>query len=248
MKARQIRTIIVDDEEPARQLLRRYIAEIPNVELVAECSNGFEAVKSITELKPDVVILDIQMPKLSGFEVIELLDDPPFILFSTAYDEYALRAFEVHALDYLLKPYSVERLKEAFERVKERLAQRTPQKLHSLAEKVQENASPLERILVKEGSKVVVIPVNSISYIEAQDDYVALHAEGKKHLKQQRMAQLEKLLDSSKFIRIHRSYILNIEHLYRIELYAKDSRLVILRDGTKIPVSRSGYKKLKAQL
>lgn len=248
MKQSKIRTIIVDDEKPARDLLKRYLSELSNVELIAECSNGFEAVKAITELHPDVVILDIQMPKLNGFEVLELLEEPPIIIFSTAYDEYALKAFEVHALDYLLKPYTLERLREAFEHVEEIIARKNSQQVRKVLSEVKKSEAPLERILVKEGSKVIVIPVNDIVYIEAQDDYAAIHTETKTHLKQQRMAELEELLDSSKFIRIHRSYILNVDHLARIELYAKDSRVAILKNGTKIPISRTGYEKLKVRL
>jgi two-component system LytT family response regulator len=248
MEKNKFRTIIVDDEAPARELLKRYIAEIPGVELIAECSNGFDAVKAISELHPEVVILDIQMPKLNGFEVIELLDELPYIIFSTAYDEFALKAFEVHAIDYLLKPYSLDRLKEAFQHIQNYFSKTQLQSLKEISTIVQSKNVPIERILVKEGAKVVIIPVDQIMYIEAQDDYAAIHSEDKVHLKQQRMAELEKILDSTKFVRIHRSYILNVEYLARIELYAKDSRVAILRDGTKLPISRSGYEKLKKQL
>jgi len=248
MEKHKFRTIIVDDEAPARELLKRYIAEIPGVELIAECSNGFDAVKAISELHPEVVILDIQMPKLNGFEVIELLDELPYIIFSTAYDEFALKAFEVHAIDYLLKPYSLDRLKEAFQHIQNYFSKTQLQSLKEISTIVQSKNVPIERILVKEGAKVVIIPVDQIMYIEAQDDYAAIHSEDKVHLKQQRMAELEKILDSTKFVRIHRSYILNVEYLARIELYAKDSRVAILRDGTKLPISRSGYEKLKKQL
>ncbi len=248
MEKNKFRTIIVDDEAPARELLKRYIAEIPGVELIAECSNGFDAVKAISELHPEVVILDIQMPKLNGFEVIELLDELPYIIFSTAYDEFALKAFEVHAIDYLLKPYSLDRLKEAFQHIQNYFSKTQLQSLKEISTIVQSKNVPIERILVKEGAKVVIIPVDQIMYIEAQDDYAAIHTEDKVHLKQQRMAELEKILDSTKFVRIHRSYILNVEYLARIELYAKDSRVAILRDGTKLPISRSGYEKLKKQL
>ncbi len=244
----KLRTVIVDDEEPARTLLKHYLANIEGVELVAECSNGFEAVKAITELKPAVVILDIQMPKLNGFEVLELIEEPPAIIFSTAYDEFALKAFEVHAVDYLLKPYSKERLSEALERVHKNSGQKQREILRTVVDSVNTSKTPVERILIKEGTRVVIIPVDSIIYIEAQDDYAAIHCEGKVYLKQQRMAKLETILDRTKFVRIHRSYILNVEHLSRIELYTKDSRVAILRDGTKLPISRSGYELLKKQL
>ncbi|MCX7984853.1 MAG: LytTR family transcriptional regulator DNA-binding domain-containing protein [Bacteroidetes bacterium] len=248
MKYQKIRTIIVDDEKPARDLLKRYLSEISNVELLTECTNGFEAVKAITELKPDIVILDIQMPKLTGFEVLELLDNPPVVIFSTAYDEYALKAFEVHALDYLLKPYTLERLREAFKNAEKILVGKQSYHVKNFLTDVKNHYVPLERILVKEGTKVVVIPTDEIVYIQAQDDYAAIHTGSKVHLKQQRMRELENVLDSSKFIRIHRSYILNIEYLARIELYAKDSRVAILRNGEKLPISRTGYEKLKIRL
>lgn len=243
-----IRTILVDDEEPARMILHEYLSKHNNVEIVAECANGFEAVKALTELKPDLAILDIQMPKLNGFEVLELVDNPPTIIFATAYDQYAVKAFEQHAVDYLLKPFSKERLDEALEHVLEHLKKKKPLPVDALAEAAGLKPSTLERILVKDGSKVHVIPTDKIDYLEAQDDYVAIKVEGKSHLKQQRMAELEKLLDPTKFVRVHRSYIVNLERIGRIELYAKDSRVAILKDGTKLHISRSGYDKLKIML
>jgi two-component system LytT family response regulator len=242
-----LRTIIVDDEEPARIVLREFLSAHEEINIIAECANGFDAVKAITDSKPDLVILDIQMPKLNGFEVLELVDRPPSIIFATAYNQYAVKAFEVHAVDYLLKPFSKERLTEALDHAKEHLLNKffPIQKLASAAGM---RPSPLERILVKDGSKVHVIPVDKIDYIEAQDDYVAIRSDGKTHLKQERMAELEKELDTSKFVRVHRSYILNLERIARIELYAKDSRMAILKDGTKLLISRAGYDKLKGLL
>ena len=243
-----IRTIIVDDEEPARILLREYLSSNKEVKIIAECANGFDAVKAMTELKPDLVILDIQMPKLNGFEVLELADQPPAVIFATAYNQYAVKAFEVHARDYLLKPFSKERLNEALEHVKGHLKKKKSVPAQVLASAAGMRPSPLERILVKDGSKVHVIQVEKIDYIEAQDDYIAIKTDGKTHLKQERMAELEKELDTSKFVRVHRSYILNIERIARIELYAKDSRVAILKDGTKLLISRAGYDKLKGLL
>jgi two-component system, LytTR family, response regulator len=242
-----LRTIIVDDEEPARIVLREFLSAHEEINIIAECANGFDAVKAITDSKPDLVILDIQMPKLNGFEVLELVDRLPSIIFATAYNQYAVKAFEVHAVDYLLKPFSKERLTEALDHAKEHLLNKffPIQKLASAAGM---RPSPLERILVKDGSKVHVIPVDKIDYIEAQDDYVAIRSDGKTHLKQERMAELEKELDTSKFVRVHRSYILNLERIARIELYAKDSRMAILKDGTKLLISRAGYDKLKGLL
>lgn len=242
-----IQTIIVDDEEPARLVLREFLSTHEEIKIIAECSNGFEAVKAITESRPDLVILDIQMPKLNGFEVLELVDRPPAIIFATAYNQYAIKAFEVHAVDYLLKPFSKERLAEAILHARGHLKKKSFP-IQELASAAGMKPSPLERILVKDGSKVNVIPVDKIDYIEAQDDYVAIRSDGKTHLKQERMAELEKELDTSKFVRVHRSFILNLERIARIELYAKDSRMAILKDGTKLLISRTGYDKLKGLL
>jgi two-component system LytT family response regulator len=247
-KTRAIRTVIVDDEEPARLVLREYLADHQDIEIAADCANGFEAVKAITELHPDLVFLDIQMPKLNGFEVLELVDRPPAIIFATAYNQYALKAFEVHAADYLLKPFSKERLTEALEHARRQLKHHKPIPVQAIASAAGMTVSPLERILVKDGSKVHIIPVDRIDYIEAQDDYVSIKSEGKSFLKQERMAALEKELDGKTFVRVHRSYILNIERIARIELYAKDSRMAILKDGTKLLISRAGYDKLTGLL
>ena len=242
-----IRTIIVDDEEPARLVLREFLSAHEEIKIIAECANGFEAVKAVTESRPDLVILDIQMPKLNGFEVLELVDRPPAIIFATAYNQYAIKAFEVHAVDYILKPFSKERLAEALEHARKHLHKKS-MPFQELASAAGMRPSPLERILVKDGSKVHVIPVDKIDYIEAQDDYVAIKSDGKTHLKQERMAELEKELDATKFVRVHRSTILNLERIARIELYAKDSRMAILKDGTKLLISRTGYDKLKGLL
>ena len=243
-----IRTVIVDDEEPARLLLREFLSTDEEVKIISECANGFDAVKAITESTPDLVILDIQMPKLNGFEVLELVDQPPAIIFATAYNQYAVKAFEVHAVDYLLKPFSKERLHEALEHVKRHLKQKKSIPIQALASAAGMKPSPLERILVKDGSKVHVIPVDKIDYIEAEDDYIAIKSGGKTYLKQERMTKLEKELDGKAFVRVHRSFILNIERIARIELYAKDSRVAILKDGTKLLISRAGYDKLKGLL
>ena len=248
MPQTDIRTILIDDEEPARMVLREYLAAAPDIRIVAECSNGFDAVKQIGELDPDLIFLDIQMPKLSGFEVLELIDQQPAVVFATAYDQYALKAFEVHAADYLLKPFSADRVAEALVHVRERLKKSEKLPLKVLASEAKAPGFPLERILIKEGSKVHVIPVENLDYIEAQDDYVAIKTDGRSYLKQQRMAELEQALDPAQFVRVHRSFIVNIERIARIELYAKDSRMAILKDGTKLLISRSGYDKLKEML
>ncbi len=243
-----LRAVIVDDETPARQLLREYLGDFPGIDLVGECANGFEAVKLLPELKPDLLFLDIQMPKLTGFEVLELIEPPPAVIFATAYDQFALKAFEIHAVDYLLKPFSKERLAEAVDRARERLHHHRKLPVASLATEARGTGTPLERVLIKEGSRVHVIPVDRIDYIEAEDDYVSIHADGKKHLKQQRLTELEGLLDSQRFVRVHRSFIINIDRIARIELYAKDSRVAILKDGRQLQISRSGYEKLKDRL
>jgi two-component system LytT family response regulator len=249
---------IVDDEAPARALLREYVAAHADVVVVAECANGFEAVKAIGESRPDLVFLDIQMPKLDGFEVLELLDPGPAVVFCTAYDEYALKAFEIHAVDYLLKPFGRERFAAALERVRARLresagaparsgevAPGTAPRAAELAAAARPRGRWLERVLVKDGAKVHVIPVEKLDYVEAQDDYVALHSEGREWLKNQALAELEQGLDPARFVRIHRSYVLNIERLARLEPYAKDSRVAVLKDGKELPVSRAGYARLK---
>jgi two-component system LytT family response regulator len=247
--ADELRVIMVDDEGPARLLLREYLEEIPGVLIVAECGNGFEAVKAVAEHEPDLMLLDIQMPKLDGFEVVELLERELPIIFITAHDEHALRAFEVHAVDYLLKPYSAERLAEAIERARDRIGRGDPPgSLDELVSDARPDGGDLERILVRDGSDVRVVPAETVDYIEARDDAVVIHAGGATHLKAQRLTTLEERLDPKRFIRVHRSFILNIDRLRSIELYAKDSRIAILADGTKVPVSRSGYSRLRELL
>ncbi len=243
-----LRAVIVDDEDLARAVLREHLGAFPQVTLVGECANGFQAVKAVADLKPDLLFLDIQMPKLNGFEVLELLPDPPAVIFVTAFDQYAVKAFEVHAIDYLLKPFSPERLGEALEQALARVGKTTTERLAALVADARQREAPIERILVRDGSRVHVVPVDKLDYVEAQDDYVCLHAEGKRFLKEQTMGELESLLDGTRFVRIHRSYILNIERIARVELYAKDSRIAILQNGTKLPVSRAGYARLSELL
>jgi len=236
-----VRAVIVDDEELARAVIREMLAAFPEIEIAAECANGFEAVKAVVETRPDLLFLDIQMPKLDGFEVLELIEAPgtpvPAVIFVTAYDQYAMRAFDAHAVDYLLKPFDAARLERALDRARERLGGRRA--LPEIAP-----AAVRERIVVKDGTKVHVIPIGKLDYVEAEDDYVALHSEGKKYLKQQPIASVEAMLDPARFVRIHRSAIVNLERVARIEPYGKESRLAILTDGTRLPVSRSGYARL----
>ena len=244
----RLRAVIVDDEDLARSVLREHLAAHPEVEIVGECANGFQAVKAVAELKPDLLFLDIQMPKLSGFEVLELLPERPAVVFVTAFDQFAVKAFDVHAADYLMKPFSPERLSDALTQVLARLGQREPADLDPLLAETRSREAPVERILVRDGTRVHVVLVDKLDYAEAQDDYVCLHSEGKRFLKEQTMAELETLLDPKRFVRIHRSYILNIERIARVELYAKDSRIAILQNGAKLPVSRSGYARLSELL
>jgi two-component system LytT family response regulator len=241
------KALIVDDEELARHIIRELLQPHAEIEIAAECANGFEAVKAYAEHKPDLIFLDVQMPKLSGFDVLELIGTDALVIFVTAYDQYAMRAFEVHAVDYLLKPIGRERFEAALKRAKGRLGEKMPE-AQELAAAARPPQQFLERLVVKDGTKVTLIPTAKLDYAEAQDDYVALASQGKKHLKQQTIASLEACLDPNSFVRIHRSYIVNLERVARIEPYGKDSRLAILTDGTRLPVSRAGYARLKALL
>jgi two-component system, LytTR family, response regulator len=241
-----LRVLIVDDEEPARSLLREYLTGA-DVEIVGECRNGFEAVKAVNDLAPDLLFLDIQMPKLNGFEVLELLGRDVAVVFATAFDEHAIRAFEVNAVDYILKPVSPERVKAALERARQRVAAHTPTPVGELAAAARP-AGATTRIVVRQGPRVHVIPVDKLDYAEAQDDYVSLHSEGKSYLKQQTLSDLEGSLDSARFVRIHRSYLLNLDRLARIDTEDGEPKGVVLGDGTRLPLSRSGYGRIKGML
>ena len=238
-----LRAVIVDDEELARAFLRELLQSHPEIELAAECANGFEAVKAVSEHSPDLLFLDVQMPKLDGFEVLELIDPGPAVVFVTAFDQYAMRAFEVHAVDYLLKPFSQERFEAALARARLRMGARVA--VSDLAAAARPPSSPyLERIVIRDGTRVHILPVAKLDYVEAQDDYVSLHSGGRSYLKQQTISSLEAGLDPARFVRIHRSYILNFERLARMEPYTKESRVAVLADGTQLPVSRAGYARL----
>ncbi len=247
---RKLRAVLVDDEELACRILREYLSSESGVEIVAECFNGFEAVKAISELHPDLVFLDVQMPKLNGFEVLELIGREIAVIFVTAYDAYALKAFDAHAIDYLLKPFSKQRFDVALQRARLRIESAKSVSLEPSA--LSAAARPpdefLERIVVKEGARVTIIPVEKLDYVEAQDDYVALHSQKRTYLKQQTISSLERLLSPKNFVRLHRSCIVNLERIAKIESYTQDSRLAILTDGTQLPVSRSGYGRLTALL
>jgi len=240
-----IRALIIDDETLARELIKNYLKNQPDIEIIGECENGFEGVKNIAELKPDVVFLDIQMPKLNGFEMLELTENPPEVIFITAHHEFAIRAFERNAIDYLLKPFSQERLFAALSKARDKIAagdggdKRIPKLIQQpLTEK-------LERIVVKTGIKIRIIPVDKIIYLEAQDDYIMVYTDEGKHLKQGTMKYYEDHLDNSKFIRVHRSYIVKIDQVTQLEPYGKDSYILKLKNGAALKVSRNGLKNLK---
>jgi two-component system LytT family response regulator len=240
--------IIVDDEELARKVIREHLSKHPDFEITAECANGFEAVKAVAECRPDLLFLDIQMPKLNGFEVLELIGSDMCVIFVTAYDEFALRAFEVHAVDYLMKPFSAARFAEALEHARTHIKREHEAPYSDLIAESRNRQKPLQRILIRDGARVHVLPVEKIDYIRAQDDYVSFMCAGKEYLKQEPLANLEELLDPARFIRIHRSCLLNVDRLAKLELMAKDSHVAILADGTQLPVSRSGYARLKPLL
>jgi two-component system LytT family response regulator len=244
-----MRIIIVDDEMLARGVVREYLAEHADVEIVAECANGFEAVKAITELAPDLVFLDIQMPKLDGFEVAELAGNKTRYIFATAFDQFAIKAFEFHALDYLLKPFSQQRFDQALAHARVNMGKGAGDAaVENIVREAAGRNKPVGRVLIRDGAKVHVINADRIEHIEAQDDYVQIRSEGKSYLKNQRMAELETQLDAEQFLRIHRSYIVNIAFVDRIEQATKDSHVAILKDGGRLPISRSGYQKIRAAM
>jgi two-component system LytT family response regulator len=241
-----LRIAIVDDEAPARAILREYLEAETGVEVIAECENGFEAVQAVAAHRPDVLFLDVQMPKLNGFEVLELIERDVAVVFVTAYDQFALKAFEVQAVDYLLKPFPPERLAQALTHVRERLARAAANRtgVPRLAAALRNPSTPVTRVLIRDGGRVHIVPLPKIDYVEAQDDYVSIRTEGKAYLKEQTMTELESQLDPSRFVRIHRSYLLNIDRLSKLEATDTDSRVAVLQDGTRLPISRSGYARL----
>jgi two-component system, LytTR family, response regulator len=242
----KLRTLIVDDEKPARDLLKNYLEGNSSVEIIGEYENGIDALRAVSELNPDLLLLDIQMPGLSGFELLELLDRQPLIIFTTAWNQYAIKAFEMNAADYLLKPFSRERLGEALKKVMERsIASKGDDLIPRLIQHLNKSQEVLQRIVVKSGNKINIINVEKIHYLEAQDDYVMIHTSDGKHLKQATIKYFESHLDGQFFIRIHRSIIVNISLIDRIELYGRESYILILKSGQKLAVSKSGYTRLK---
>ncbi len=242
-----VKALIIDDEKLARDIVKKYLSSINNIELLGECTDGFDGVKKISELKPDLIFLDIQMPKITGFEMLELLDDPPAIIFTTAYDQYALNAFEVNAVDYLLKPFSLERFREAIDKAILNIRNKSQHAkvIHNLITHTEKQNDYLQRIVIKDGSKISIVPAENICWLEAQDDYVMIHANEGKFLKQKTMKFFEQNLSSKDFVRIHRSYIVRVDQIQKIELLEKESYQVKLHCDAVLPVSKSGYSKLK---
>ncbi|HLN56441.1 MAG TPA: LytTR family transcriptional regulator DNA-binding domain-containing protein [Bacteroidales bacterium] len=245
-----VRIVIIDDETPAREIIKHYLAETEGIEIIAECSDGFSGLKTISSLKPDLVFLDIQMPRLTGIELVEVMTEKPEIIFTTAYDQYAIRAFELNAVDYLMKPYQKRRFLEAVKKAIDKIhaGQGNSIPASSLLAKKPEPDAPINRFVVRKGNAINLIPVEQVRYIEAQDDYVMIyHSEGKA-LKQETMKYCEDNLPQKDFVRVHRSYIINVSQIKKIEPYGKDNHVAVLNSGDKIPVSRSGYQQLKEEL
>ncbi|MCU4177021.1 LytR/AlgR family response regulator transcription factor [Carboxylicivirga sp. N1Y90] len=244
----QYKALIVDDEPLARNIIKAYLKKWPEISIAAECSNGFEAIKAIKEHQPTMLFLDIQMPKVTGLELMEVIDEPLHVIFTTAYDQYALKAFELNAVDYLLKPFNEKRFNDAVEKLMQKLNSgitSNQKQISNLQNSTEEN---LERIVVKKGNKLEVIPLDKLLYIEAQDDYVMLYTDNNHFLKAKTMKYFEDHLPNELFVRIHRSYIVNTEKIKHLEPYSKDNHLAIINDEIKLKVSRTGYKKLKELL
>jgi two-component system, LytTR family, response regulator len=242
-----MKTVIIDDEPLARSIVKEYLEKYPDLEIAAECNDGFEGVKAIQQQQPDLIFLDIQMPKINGFEMLELIDQPPAVIFTTAFDEFAIKAFEAHAIDYLLKPFSQERFDKAIEKWKDQNAS-VKKNTEELLETASFSPSQTQRIVVKNGSKIKIIPIQDVFYLEAADDYVKVHTHEGSFLKNKTMNHFEQTLDQQQFVRSHRSYIVNIQQITRIDPYEKDNHVAVLRSGAKVPVSRNGYVKLRSVL
>lgn len=239
--------VIIDDEPLARSIVKEYLQKHNELELSQECGDGFEGVKAIQQHKPDLIFLDIQMPKINGFEMLELVDDPPAVIFTTAFDEYAIKAFEAHAIDYLLKPFNQERFDKAIAKWLQQ-ADTSKESTKDLLETASLSPAQAQRIVIKDGSKIKIIPAHEVFYLEAADDYVKVHTKDGYFLKSKTMGHFEQVLDANQFVRSHRSYIINITQITRIDPYEKDNHVAVLKSGAKVPVSRSGYPKLKSVL
>jgi len=238
-----MKVLIIDDEPLARSVVRSYLQEMKDYEVVGEAGDGFEALKMIHSEQPDLIFLDVQMPKLNGFEMLELLDETPHVIFTTAYDEFAFKAFEVNALDYLLKPFSQDRFETALSKV----VRSAPASIPPIPIDFSKSNLEQARIVVKNGSDIKIVPLEDVQYIEAYDDYVKIHIEERYHIKKQTMSYYEKNLPGQ-FMRIHRSYLLNINYLNKIESFEKNSYVAILKNGKRIPISRNSYSDVKQRL
>jgi two-component system LytT family response regulator len=258
-----IKAIIIDDEPLARLIVQEYLQSWTQITVMQECGDGFEGIKAIQQHHPDLIFLDIQMPKINGFEMLELVDDPPAVIFTTAYDEYAIRAFETHAVDYLLKPFNKDRFDKALRKwldqhadhqaaLAGRLEASAPSRVvddpESLLDTASQSPAQQQRIVVKTAGKIKIIPLEDIHYLEASDDYVKIHTHNGAFLKNRTMSYFERVLDPNRFVRTHRSYIINVQQVTRIDPYEKDSHLCVLSAGAQVPVSKAGYVKLKAVL
>jgi two-component system, LytTR family, response regulator len=240
-----IPAVLIDDEPLARSIITEYLEDFPQIQVMQECNDGFEGMKAIMQHKPQLIFLDVQMPKINGFEMLELIEQPPAVIFTTAFDEYAIKAFELHAVDYLLKPFSKERFIKAIEKF---LGQSQPVVTETLLASAAVSPQQKHRIVVKNAGKIKIIPVEDIHYLEAADDYVKINTKEGGFLKNRTMAHFENILDNTQFVRTHRSYMVNVQLITRIDPYEKDNHLAILKDGKKIPVSKAGYAKLKEVL
>jgi two-component system, LytTR family, response regulator len=243
-----VRVLIADDEEPARRLLVEYLGAHAGFTIVGQAKNGLEAVQLARDLAPQLLLLDVQMPKLDGFEVLGLLAPEIAVVFTTAFDEYAVRAFEVHAVDYLLKPFSAERLAQALSRAEKRLGEVRAVAAPVLAQSARTPGSYLERLVVRDGAEIAIIPLSAVDYLKGQDDYVEIFHDGRSTLTQQTLQSFESSLDPRQFVRVHRSYVLNVSRVARIEPWGHGSKLAVLHDGRHVPVSRSGEARLRAAL
>lgn len=243
-----IRALIVDDEEPARLLVRKFLSDFLDIEVVDECEDGLSAAKCINEHRPDLIFLDVQMPKISGFELLEIIEHKPHVIFTTAYDSYAIKAFDENAVDYLLKPFSRERFGEAVNKVMGRISKQIEQNYNEVIALTEGKTEVLQRIAVKSGSRIEVVPIGNVVFLESEGDYVVIHTRDGKFLKEKTMKYFEQHLDPNIFIRIHRSFIININEISRIELFEKESYLIKLKNGAQVKASSAGYKALKEML
>jgi two-component system LytT family response regulator len=237
--------IIIDDEPLARSIVKEYLQSVNDVELVAECADGFEGLKAIQQFNPDLIFLDIQMPKINGFEMLELVENPPAVIFTTAFDEFAIKAFELNAVDYLLKPFSKDRFEKAIQKYAHN---KTANQIGKVIETAAQSELQQNRVVVKDGNKIKIIPVNQIQYLEAADDYVKIVTADGSFLKKRTMNFFEQSLSVHHFVRVHRSYIVNTQLITRIDAYEKDGHLLLLSTGAKLPVSKTGYARLKEVL